>query len=149
MARRLGSPILGQLENAASLAQASKIAKTAIDDLAEKKRQTWLTPGAGQAQEYIHTRAEAERYQSGDADADYPYLLAEVAALQEVGQTTDMATVAENIQNLSAALDVASAMIKQYRRTAKIQIAAATEKSEVIAIYQQTANDLRQLDLGA
>ena len=143
MVQRLSTPAVQQIEAAASLLQAQKIAQTHIDVLAEKRRKSWVTPGDGQAQEYVGTRAEAERYQSGDAEIDYPYLQAEVAALQSIGQTVDMGHVAADIRQLSATLDRASAVLKQHRRVGKMKIATAQSKEEVVTIFEEAAAAIR------
>jgi len=108
-----------------------------IDTQAERARQRWLTPGAGQSLEYEASAADAERALAA-ADpldpADYPWLVAEQAAQAAVGREKSIREIAEATLAARAAWHSAGAQIKALRREAKLRIAQATDGDEISSI---------------
>jgi hypothetical protein len=105
-----------------------------IDAGAELARQGFLTPGAGQAIEYRLTEEEARRFLSSgltviDRD-DYPMLDAEAQTRPGVGGTI----IAQGILDRARASAQALATIKGLRRAAKVALAAAESREEVLEI---------------
>ncbi len=118
------------------LASYKLAASTTIDAAAEQARLIFLTPGSGQALEYSATQADAEAALRQDPSAtlkpeDYPWLSAEQAALHQVGQDVTLLQVAHGVIAQMTAWDSVGAHIKLIRRTAKLQIDAATNFAQV------------------
>ena len=108
-----------------------------IDARAEVLRQGVLTPGSGQAAEYYLTHAEAVNYLAlvsagkTPSDADYPFLLAEQAALAATTGAVTLAAVATAIMTDVGTSKAALAAIKAARRTGKLAINAAADAAGV------------------
>ena len=120
---------------ALNVAQARALAS--IDAAAEAARTLFLTPGSGQALEYQATQADAERAVADPEPltaAAYPWLEAERLALAAVGTAATLSEVADLVLQQQAAWTQVGAAIKEIRRTAKMQVAAATTASEVEAV---------------
>lgn len=119
------------------LADQKAAAMVAVDTAAEAARLRYITPGAGQALEYVATETEARAYGAAVSPvaADYPYLAAEVAAQ---GGAVSMADVAAAVIAQADAWRPAGALIKELRRGAKIAIAAATTPAGIAAAAQVT-----------
>lgn len=124
---------------AAGLAAAKETACTRIDAKAESLRAAVLTPGSGQAAEYYLTHAEAVHYlaavASGQtpAEANYPFLLAEQAALAATSGTVGLAAVATAVMADVNASKAALSAIKAIRRRGKLTVKAATDVAGVAA----------------
>lgn len=115
-----------------------------VDRQAETRRLNYLTPGAGQAQEYAQTEAEAEAALASSA-ADFtgrPWLRAERNAQVEAAGgdpanpqlgPTVLEIAAEVVAQRDAWISVGAA-IKRVRRRAKLEIAAATTADAVESI---------------
>ena len=104
-----------------------------IDAQAEKQRQRYLTPGAGQALVYERKRAEALRIvddPSPDA-ADYPFLAAEIGIT-----AATLVDVAAVVRTLAGQWASAAAAIEAARLGAKAAIAAATTPPAIRAAAQ-------------
>lgn len=110
------------------LEKAKAAAAARVDRQAEAARAAWLTPGAGQAMEYLSTEAEARRFVASGGAGDYPFLAAE---LQAKGTGT-LAEIAAEVIALADAWTAAGAEIKRLRRSAKMAIEAA-ETHEAVA----------------
>lgn len=102
-----------------------------IDAAAERARLRFMTPGAGQALEYQATEAEARAYDGTGGAEEWPWLAAEQAALAASGATVSLADVAADIIVLADAWRTIGATIKTLRRTAKLQVTAATTAAEI------------------
>lgn len=119
------------------LSKIQDAALATIDNQAEAARAQFLTPGAGQAMEYLATQADAER---AIADPNpltaegYPWLEAERVALAGIGQNKTLLEVAQIVMAQTAAWTTAGAAIKEIRRAAKLAVQAATTAEEVAAI---------------
>ena len=125
-----------RIELGASIDAVRAAAIAEVDAAAEAARSTFLTPGAGQALEYTATEADARAYiaagsPASPAEGSYPFLLAEIAALQAVGVTVTMAEAASSVLAEAEAWREAGAAIKRLRREAKLRIAAATTVAAV------------------
>lgn len=123
----------------AGLAAAKETACASIDAKAEALRAGVLTPGSGQAAEYYLTHAEAASYlaavTSGQTptDANYPFLLAEQAALAATSGAEGLSVVATAIMANVGGSKTALAAIKTARRTGKITVNAALDVAGVAA----------------
>lgn len=103
-----------------------------VDDSAERARQRFVTPGAGQAAVYLRKESEARRFLALDAPtqaaqqpgASWPYLSAEI----DVTAAT-LALVAATIVGLADAWDQAAAAIEALRLAAKAAIAVAESET--------------------
>jgi hypothetical protein len=111
-----------------------------IDAEAESARLLFLTPGAGQAMEYLATEAEARAFLAAAAGAHdgtapslegYPFVAAEAAALAAVGSVVEPVALAEQLVAQADAWRAAGAAIKELRRAAKMRIAATTTAAEL------------------
>jgi hypothetical protein len=102
-----------------------------IDAAAERARLRFITGGAGQALEYQATEAEARAYDGTGVAEDWPWLAAEQAALAAAGQAVSLTDVAEMAIGLADAWRATGAAIKALRRTAKLQVEAATTAAEI------------------
>ncbi len=117
------------------------LAASIVDAQAANAREAVGTTGYGQETEYINTEADARAFiaalaadETTDA-ADYPYLAAEIAAqAAATGETPDAETVAHEIITEAESWAASLAQIKQARRTAKLQIAAATDVAGIAAV---------------
>ncbi|RDD60216.1 hypothetical protein [Ferruginivarius sediminum] len=130
-----------------TLAQIKTNAKFEVDRKAEAARTRFLTPGDGQALEYVQTQREALDAVAvldagGTVDpAGYPMLEAERAARsnagvrQADGSAYTLADVAREIVDVDiAGWTPAGAEIKRIRRTAKLRIEQAADEAEVQAV---------------
>jgi hypothetical protein len=115
-------------------------ALTRIDAEAEAARLLFLTPGAGQAMEYLATEAEARAFLAAAADAQggkppsldsYPFVVAEAAALARVGSVVEPVALAMQLVAQADAWRPAGAAIKELRRAAKMRTGAATTAAEL------------------
>jgi len=110
-----------------------------IDATAEALRQNVLTPGSGQAAEYYLTHAEALNYLAlvsagkTPTDTDYPFLLAEQAALAATTGAVTLTAVATAIMTDVGTSKTALAAIKEARRKGKLAVNAATDAAGVAA----------------
>jgi hypothetical protein len=111
-----------------------------IDAEAEAVRAQFLTPGAGQAMEYLATEAEARAFLAASAGAlvatapslnGYPFVAAEAAALAAVGSVVEPVALAEQLVAQADAWRAAGADVKELRRAAKMRVAAAATAAEL------------------
>jgi len=116
-----------------TLAQVKARTKRQVDVEANDRMAVYLTPGSALAVEYVRTEGDARRWLADDvaetlgADATYPFVMAERDAQIDAGDLdADMATAAAMIVTASDVYGAAAVIIKQQRRSAKIQIDAAT-----------------------
>jgi hypothetical protein len=124
------------------LAQIKTAAELQVDLAAEVARSRFLTAGSGQALEYQATKEDADRALAVLAAtpgatldaADYPWLEAERLALAAIGVTVTLAEVAALVKTTMDAWKTAGSAIKQVRRTAKLEIEAASSADAVAAI---------------
>lgn len=119
-----------------NLAPLKEAAKREVDQGAERERQRrWITPGDGQAQEYVITREEAFAIQndSDPSSVDYPQLAAERDAQNEAtGANKTLSDVATEVRAIVMAQNNGDgAAIKKARRKAKIQIDRAQNPAEI------------------
>ncbi len=98
-----------------------------VDTEAERVRQLFLTPGAGQAMTYARKEAEARAWQADDT-AVTPFLSAEAPAR---GMT--VAALAAEVITLSDAWTSVGALIEGLRMGAKTQITAAETLGAIVA----------------
>jgi hypothetical protein len=105
-----------------------------IDAEAEAARLLFLTPGAGQAMEYLATEAEARAFLAAAAGIGsgkptsldgYPLVAAVARALAAVGNVVQPAALAEQLVAQADAWRAAGAAIKELRRAARMRIAGA------------------------
>lgn len=121
----------------ASLPVLKAAALRAIDAAAELARQSFLTPGSGQALEYSATETEARAVLAvlaagGTPDsADYPFVQAEVLALAATGQTVTLADAAAQVVVEADGWKAVGSAIKEIRRAAKMRVEQATTAAEV------------------
>ena len=111
-----------------------KRAQDQVDAAAETARLTFITPGAGQALEYQATQTQALAAAAAADPLDvalYPWLVAEQSAQAAAGVTVTLRTVATQVITLTNAWETVGAAIKEIRRSAKLQIAAATTEAEI------------------
>lgn len=118
---------------AANLTTAKAAACANIDARAEALRAAVLTPGSGQSAEYYLTHSEAVQYLAvmaagqTPAEANYPCLLAEQAALAATTGSVTLSDVATAVMADVNASKTALAAIKRARRAGKLAVRAATE----------------------
>ena len=108
-----------------------------VDEAAENARLKFISPGSGQALEYVRTLEDAQAAVAAPdplVAASYPWVAAEYNAQVATGVTTTLRAVATQLVALDAAWQSAGVAIKQTRRTAKMAIAAATTKAAMDAI---------------
>lgn len=109
-----------------------------VDVLAEQTRMRWITPGAGQAMEYMQSQAETVAATAAPDPLNaslYPMMVAELNAYVAAGNTTiTLRQVVQAAAARVAAWQTAGTTIKQTRLTAKKQIAAATTQAQITAI---------------
>lgn len=128
-----------------SLSLLKQRAKAKVDTEAEAARNAFITPGSGQALEYMKAEAEARAYKTAgyptpfNPDA-YPMIYAEMLAQADVGavnlntQTTINAaavTVTDTIIREADDWMVGSRQIRRLRRSAKAAIDAATTAAQI------------------
>lgn len=126
-------------------------AKRAIDRGAERIRTLphLLTPGAGQAQEYLETAREA-RLIADDPDpdpADYPWLEAERQALEAVGVTATLVQIGASIRQNELAVWAGQVgpAIKKIRRTYKMMVDAAETPAEIESLRETAFAELQAI----
>ena len=125
------------VEPMVDVAMLKSAACSRIDAKAETLRQGVLTPGSGQAAEYYLTYAEAVSYLplvlagKTPTDTDYPFLLAEQAALAATAGAVTLTSVATAIMSDVGASKTALAAIKEARRKGKLAVRAAGNASLV------------------
>ena len=117
---------------APELARARSASCSEIDSAAEAARQRYITPGAGQAMEYLQKATEAEafitaNYPEGNL-ADYPYVQARANATGTNGQTA-----ADSIIATRDAWLILGAAIGQARESGKFTVEAAADLAGVDA----------------
>ncbi len=117
----------------ADLAAEKRQACTNIDAGAERARLRFITPGAGQLQEYQATLLDAQAVLNAGG-ADHPWVAAEQMALESAGQSLTLAQVAHRIVAQAHACNAALITIKQTRRTAKLAVAAAESTDQIQAV---------------
>lgn len=108
---------------------------TSIDQQAERIRQLYITPGAGQALEYQATETEGVRFAAeGVAGEPYPMLSAELEARQATGEPgLTLADVASECVAHAASWRAAASEIKRLRRQHKIIAAQSTTVEQLQA----------------
>jgi phosphotransferase system glucose/maltose/N-acetylglucosamine-specific IIC component len=120
------------------LATLQATAATQIDAAAEAARLLWITNGCGQSLEYNALEAETASATAAPDPLDptvYPWLGTELAAQIAAGNTTmTLRQVAAMNAAQIAAWKAAGIAIRQTRRTAKLQIAAAPTAAAIDAI---------------
>ncbi|WP_339862378.1 hypothetical protein [Paremcibacter congregatus] len=106
----------------------------AIDGAAEVERLKYITTGAGQSLTYGRKEQEARDYQAAPSPApeNFPFLTTQSTM---TGQT--LTEVAADIITASDAWLQIGAWIEGRRMKAKIDIAAATTRSEITTILEQ------------
>ncbi len=122
---------------AVDMAPLIKRAQGRVDVAAEAARLTFITPGSGQALEYQATQTQALAAAAAADPLDvalYPWLVAEQSAQAAAGVTVTLRTVATQVIALTNAWETAGAAIKETRRAAKLQIAAATTEAQIQTI---------------
>lgn len=100
-----------------------------VDAAAEAARRRFITPGGGQAMEYMATEAEARDFNAGGV-GPWPFLEAERGAL---GGDATLAQVSAAVLAQVEAWKVAGGEIKRLRRAAKMAIEAAMTPAAVAA----------------
>lgn len=130
-------------------------AKIVVDTAAEVARLTFITPGAGQSQEYKLTEDQARAYKAAGyptpfdttAQTTYDMVHAEMLAQADAGlitlsNQTEIDTAAHDITDEivaeATAWRAAAKTIKRLRRGAKLTIDAATTFAEIHAALQIT-----------
>lgn len=124
-------------------------AKAFVDTAAENARLLYLTPGAGQAQEYTKTETQARAYKAAGyptpfdttaQNSTYPFVHAEMLAKADAGlitlsNQTEIDSAAESVTDeIIAEADAyvaAGKTIKRLRREAKIKIDLATTPGQI------------------
>lgn len=114
-------------EAAAQLDQARKEAILQIDTAAERAREQFMTPGAGQALTYQRKLEEARAY-ANDAPGPFPLLEASVGS-----DGADVAAVAATVLATADAWSVVAAQIEGQRLRAKRAVAAAETHAAIVA----------------
>ena len=106
-------------------------AKRQIDAAAEAKRQEYITPGDGQAQEYREKNAELDRYASDASPekADYPWMAAEIGITG-----ADLAAVDDAMSTRRATWRTVGPKIAAHRRERKEAAEAAADGAERQAV---------------
>jgi hypothetical protein len=124
------------------------LAKRAIDAAAEEARSRYITPGSGQAMEYLESYQQAKA-KLADRDAETPMVAADVVA-----GTRSPFTAAPIQSEIEAAQVIVfmyeqwlqvGAMIRQGRLQAKAQVDSATTQAEVAQIREQAIAQLRAI----
>ncbi len=126
----------------AGLAVAKDMAIACIDAEAERRRLLVITPGAGQAQEYAFTAAEAALAEQTPDPLDpavFEFLEAERVAQAAVHGQVTLRSVAQVVAAEAAAWKAYGAAVKQVRRTAKERVGAAESPEAVQAIVDGLA----------
>jgi hypothetical protein len=122
---------------APSLEERKASATRAVDDEAERRRLTYLTPGSGQALVYQEKRREAEAALAAFSEAggqpvdpaEFPLLAAELGIT-----ASDLQGVAQAVMSTALAWTQVAAAIEGTRLKAKRDIDAATSAAQVEAI---------------
>lgn len=112
-------------------------ANVRIDAAAEQARLVWITPGAGQAMEYLATQAQAVAASLAPDPLDpalYPWLVAEQQARAMVGNTLTLRAVTTAIAAQVQDWSYAGSTIKRLRRTAKLEVDAALDGAAIEVI---------------
>jgi len=127
---------------AGQIASLAKLAYDEIDAAAEDQRLRLLTPGSGQALEYVSTSRELDIFAKDPAPdpANYPYLAADIGVLG-----ADINEVAANIKAIDDQWQQVGARIKKLRREAKAAVAAAAEAEDVAGIEAAKNVDWSQI----
>lgn len=103
-----------------------------IDADAERARLRFISPGAGQMLEYQQTEMDAQGFLDSGGDIEnYPFLKAEVDALDEAHGPANDQAVAQGIINQAQAWRQIGAEIKRLRRAAKMAVTNAATASEI------------------
>jgi hypothetical protein len=123
-----------------SLEEAKVAAGKRIDEEAEEVRLKYLTPGAGQAMEYMEARAEAERYLL-DPSGDFPFLQSDITA----GYATTLTEAATNILIATNLWKAMGSQIRDLRLEGKKAISMALTQKEVAQLRETYINRLREL----
>jgi len=109
-----------------------------VDTHAEATRNAYVTPGAGQSQEYALTMDEATRLLAAGGNpplTNYPMLAAELGAQASVGNHITIQAAALSVVTASAKSKAAMAQIKVIRRTAKLKLAGCNSLEDLEAVY--------------
>lgn len=116
-------------------------AKALVDAEAERSRQQWITPGAGQALVYEAKRGEAEAWAAAlptPALADYSFMRARAARLNGVADVDvtqgQMQAVAKEWTARAAAWIAAGIAIEEKRESAKEAIDVAADQAAIDAV---------------
>lgn len=115
-------------------------AQAKIDADAERCRERFITPGAGQMAEYQKGEAEARDYKAKTLlgrillPRDYPFLVAEQEAIFEAtGVRPTLSAVADEVIAQADAWNTVGAAIKRLRRSAKLRVERATTPKQIAA----------------
>ncbi len=109
-----------------------------IDYNAELERLKYITPGAGQALEYRETQDEALSWQEGGSAENYPFLFAEVQAVQEaLGVEVTVGQVVEEVLNQLGAWKQQGSKIKFLRRSRKLRIQQLDNEEAIMKILDE------------
>lgn len=122
-----------------SLAEFRIAACAVIDYNAELERLKYITPGSGQALEYRETEAEARLWQTGDDLDKYPFLKAEVAAVQDAhGVQVSPETLVEGVLLQWLQWQQVGAAIKYWRRLRKMRIDLMDNEDEIVKVTEES-----------
>jgi len=117
-------------------------AKVHVDNIAENKRQAYLTSGEGQALTYLRKEADAQAYKDagypviGDP-IEYPWVSHEATA---TGTTPQEA--ADDILANRDVWVIAGGLIEEVRRKAKVDLNSAVNQRDVDLIISTTQTDM-------
>lgn len=122
-----------------SLAEFKIAAQAVVDYKAELERLKYITPGSGQALEYRETEAEARLWQTGDDLDKYPFLKAEVAAVQDAhGVQVSPETLVEGVLLQWLQWQQVGAAIKYWRRLRKMRIDLMDNEDEIVKVTEES-----------
>lgn len=140
--------MLVEVERFASLAAAQAHARAAIDQAAEDARGRYITPGSGQAMEYLESYQQAKA-KLADPASVAPMVAADVAAGTKNPLTAlpvqDEAEAANVIVFMYEQWLQIGSVIRQLRLGGKAQVNSATTQAEVAQIRNTTVSQLDQL----
>lgn len=121
-----------------SLADFQTVALAIIDHRAETERQKYITPGYGQTLEYRETQQEAMIWREGDAESDYPFLMAEVQAIKDAfDQTVPIKTVVEEVLGQWHQWQEIGSKIKRMRRARKLRIGTLDNEDAIVKVLDE------------
>lgn len=133
------------VEKFESLSEAIEYANKLIDKAAEKARERYITPGAGQAMEYL-AAVEESKLKLKDSEANTPLLRATVEA--GVGNPLTMLPISNELEAAQVSLEMynqwilVGAEIRKQRLFFKNQIRRAASQAEVAEFREQAIQTL-------